>query len=62
MSLAIVYYSDAYNSGEMAKGQESNSELELYIKCEAMRKRPHQEVVILSRVLADDCNQGTRLT
>jgi hypothetical protein len=58
LTLSYPYFSDSYACSEMASGGESSSELSLYIKCESAREFPDQEIVLLSRVLSDDCNQG----
>jgi S1-C subfamily serine protease len=58
VSLSYPYFADSYTAGEIEQGNETNNELRLFIKCDALRERPRQEVVLLSRVLSDDCNQG----
>ncbi len=58
LTLSLPYFADAYTCAEMNSGHESNSELSLYIKCDAPREFADQEVVLISRVLSDDCNQG----
>ena len=56
--LSHPYFSDAYDLGEMALGQETRRDLKLFVKANSKRKKENEEIVFLSRVLADSATQG----
>ena len=55
--LSFPYIDDACECEEIKQGKETNSELRIIAKLGSMRKRPTQEIVILSRILADEINR-----
>ena len=55
--LSYPYFGDAYHSGDLELGHETRGDLKLYCRTDSKRKEI-EEIVILSRVLADEVTTG----